>query len=185
MLLKVQSSRWSTWHRFDPLCTYLIVGGWLLASCIPLYLAHFLSYSQLSDDYVYDNTDIGNQSLTKVFFHKCLYSSRFRNKMVLAAVLSMLRYVAGSDDRDFVDRLHSYFTCNILIGLSVLVSFKVSLFNWLHKANNQAIRGETDRMSRAGHLLFFMGAIRGKLLLVSRYILRSNWNCCSRAWYCI
>ncbi|CAI4223535.1 unnamed protein product [Auanema sp. JU1783] len=44
--------------------------------------------------------------------------------MVLAAVLSMLRYVAGSDDRDFVDRLHSYFTCNILIGLSVLVSFK-------------------------------------------------------------
>ncbi|CAB3396757.1 unnamed protein product [Caenorhabditis bovis] len=44
--------------------------------------------------------------------------------MVLAAVLSMLRYVAGSDDRDFVDRLHSYFTCNILIGLAVLVSFK-------------------------------------------------------------
>ncbi|EFO87042.1 CRE-INX-10 protein [Caenorhabditis remanei] len=44
--------------------------------------------------------------------------------MVLAAVLSMLRYVAGSDDRDFVDRLHSYFTCNLLIGLSVLVSFK-------------------------------------------------------------
>ncbi|CAD6193850.1 unnamed protein product [Caenorhabditis auriculariae] len=45
-------------------------------------------------------------------------------KMVLAAVLSMLRYVGGSDDRDFVDRLHSYFTCNILIGLAVLVSFK-------------------------------------------------------------
>ncbi|EGT37620.1 hypothetical protein CAEBREN_03310 [Caenorhabditis brenneri] len=44
--------------------------------------------------------------------------------MVLAAVLSMLRYVAGSDDRDFVDRLHSYFTCNLLIGLAVLVSFK-------------------------------------------------------------
>ncbi|KJH50341.1 Innexin [Dictyocaulus viviparus] len=36
----------------------------------------------------------------------------------------MLRYVAGSEDKDFVDRLHSYFTCNILIGLSVLVSFK-------------------------------------------------------------
>ncbi|CAJ0581992.1 unnamed protein product, partial [Mesorhabditis spiculigera] len=44
--------------------------------------------------------------------------------MVLAAVLSMLRYVSFSDDRDFVDRLHSYFTCNILIGLSILVSFK-------------------------------------------------------------
>ncbi|KHJ80504.1 hypothetical protein OESDEN_19821, partial [Oesophagostomum dentatum] len=44
--------------------------------------------------------------------------------MVLGAVLSMLRYVAGSEDRDFVDRLHSYFTCNILIGLAVLVSFK-------------------------------------------------------------
>ncbi|KAK6050170.1 innexin-19 domain protein [Cooperia oncophora] len=44
--------------------------------------------------------------------------------MVLGAVLSMLRYVGGSEDRDFVDRLHSYFTCNILIGLAVLVSFK-------------------------------------------------------------
>ncbi|GMS80738.1 hypothetical protein PENTCL1PPCAC_2913, partial [Pristionchus entomophagus] len=44
--------------------------------------------------------------------------------MVLAATLSMLRYIGGSDDRDFVDRLHSYFTCNILIALSILVSFK-------------------------------------------------------------
>ncbi|GMT12365.1 hypothetical protein PFISCL1PPCAC_3662, partial [Pristionchus fissidentatus] len=44
--------------------------------------------------------------------------------MVLAATLSMLRYIGGSEDRDFVDRLHSYFTCNILIALSILVSFK-------------------------------------------------------------
>ncbi|KAI6237508.1 Innexin [Aphelenchoides besseyi] len=44
--------------------------------------------------------------------------------MVLTTVLSMIRYVSGTNDRDFVDRLHSYFTTNILIGLSVLVSFK-------------------------------------------------------------
>ncbi|KAF8384808.1 inx-10 [Pristionchus pacificus] len=44
--------------------------------------------------------------------------------MVLAATLSMLRYIGGSEDRDFVDRLHSYFTCNILIALSIMVSFK-------------------------------------------------------------
>lgn len=35
-----------------------------------------------------------------------------------------LRYIGGSEDRDFVDRLHSYFTCNILIALSIMVSFK-------------------------------------------------------------
>ncbi|VDK59467.1 unnamed protein product, partial [Anisakis simplex] len=44
--------------------------------------------------------------------------------MALTAVLSMLRYVSHADDRDFVDRLHSYFTANILIAFSVLVSFK-------------------------------------------------------------
>ncbi|KAI1714657.1 innexin domain-containing protein [Ditylenchus destructor] len=43
---------------------------------------------------------------------------------MLATVLSMMRYVSEIDDRDFVDRLHSYFTTNMLIGLSVLVSFK-------------------------------------------------------------
>lgn len=44
--------------------------------------------------------------------------------MVLTTVLAMMRYVAEIDDRDFVDRLHSYFTTNFLIGLSILVSFK-------------------------------------------------------------
>ncbi|KAI6176046.1 Innexin [Aphelenchoides bicaudatus] len=45
--------------------------------------------------------------------------------MVLTTVLSMIRYVStANDDRDFVDKLHSYFTTNLLIGLSVLVSFK-------------------------------------------------------------
>lgn len=61
--------------------------------------------------------------------------------MVLTTVLSMLRYVGEIDDRDFVDRLHSYFTTNILIAFAILVSFKVcirqllSLFDyvWKHK----------------------------------------------------
>uniref|UniRef100_A0A0N5C763 Innexin n=1 Tax=Strongyloides papillosus TaxID=174720 RepID=A0A0N5C763_STREA len=44
--------------------------------------------------------------------------------MVLTTVLSMIRYVSEIDDRDFVDRLHGFFTTNILIGLAVLVSFK-------------------------------------------------------------
>uniref|UniRef100_A0A914RWD3 Innexin n=1 Tax=Parascaris equorum TaxID=6256 RepID=A0A914RWD3_PAREQ len=44
--------------------------------------------------------------------------------MVLTTVLSMLRYVGEIDDRDFVDRLHSYFTTNILIAFAVIVSFK-------------------------------------------------------------
>uniref|UniRef100_A0A914DA81 Innexin n=1 Tax=Acrobeloides nanus TaxID=290746 RepID=A0A914DA81_9BILA len=44
--------------------------------------------------------------------------------MVLTAVLSMFRYVTEIDDKDFVDRMHSYFTANLLIGLSILVSFK-------------------------------------------------------------
>uniref|UniRef100_A0A1I7SDL2 ABC transmembrane type-1 domain-containing protein n=1 Tax=Bursaphelenchus xylophilus TaxID=6326 RepID=A0A1I7SDL2_BURXY len=47
--------------------------------------------------------------------------------MVLTTVLSMLRYVGTSDDRDFVDRINSFFTTNILIALSVLVSFKVGV----------------------------------------------------------
>uniref|UniRef100_A0A914XIV4 Innexin n=1 Tax=Plectus sambesii TaxID=2011161 RepID=A0A914XIV4_9BILA len=44
--------------------------------------------------------------------------------MVLTTVLSMLTYVGGVDDRDFIDRLHAYFTTNLLIALSILVSFK-------------------------------------------------------------
>uniref|UniRef100_A0AC35G561 Innexin n=1 Tax=Panagrolaimus sp. PS1159 TaxID=55785 RepID=A0AC35G561_9BILA len=44
--------------------------------------------------------------------------------MALTTALSMLHYVAGSEDRNFVDRLHATFTTNLLIGLSVLVSFK-------------------------------------------------------------
>ncbi|KAL7070836.1 hypothetical protein ACQ4LE_010007 [Meloidogyne hapla] len=44
--------------------------------------------------------------------------------MVLTTVLAMMRYVSETDDRDFVDRLHSYFTTNLLIGLSILISFK-------------------------------------------------------------
>jgi hypothetical protein len=37
---------------------------------------------------------------------------------------AVFRYVSDTDDRDFVDRLHCFFTTNILIALSVLVSFK-------------------------------------------------------------
>uniref|UniRef100_A0A914XKN4 Innexin n=1 Tax=Plectus sambesii TaxID=2011161 RepID=A0A914XKN4_9BILA len=44
--------------------------------------------------------------------------------MVLTTVLSMLTYVGEVDDRDFIDRLHAYFTTNLLIALSILVSFK-------------------------------------------------------------
>lgn len=44
--------------------------------------------------------------------------------MVLTTVLSMVRYVSGVEDRDFIDRLHSFFTTNLLIGLAILVSFK-------------------------------------------------------------
>uniref|UniRef100_A0A915PMG1 Innexin n=1 Tax=Setaria digitata TaxID=48799 RepID=A0A915PMG1_9BILA len=44
--------------------------------------------------------------------------------MVLTAILSMIRYIGDIDDWDFVDRLHSYFTANILIAFSILVSFK-------------------------------------------------------------
>jgi hypothetical protein len=44
---------------------------------------------------------------------------------MLTTVLSMIRYVSDTDDRDFVDRLHCFFTTNILIALAVLVSFKV------------------------------------------------------------
>lgn len=44
--------------------------------------------------------------------------------MVLTTVLSMIRYVSGVEDCDFIDRLHCFFTTNLLIGLSVLISFK-------------------------------------------------------------
>ncbi|PAV58892.1 hypothetical protein WR25_08881 [Diploscapter pachys] len=70
--------------------------------------------------------------------------------MVLAAVLSMLRYVAGSEDRDFVDRLHSYFTCNILIGLAVLwvpffllleaACFRLPSFLWKYLGSHSGIK---------------------------------------------
>jgi hypothetical protein len=44
-------------------------------------------------------------------------------KMVLTSVLSMIRYVSGVEERDFVDRLHSFFTTNLLVALSVLVRY--------------------------------------------------------------
>lgn len=44
--------------------------------------------------------------------------------MVIPTFLSMLQYITGSDDRDFVDRLHSYYTTNLLLALAVLCSFK-------------------------------------------------------------
>uniref|UniRef100_A0AC34QBQ3 Innexin n=1 Tax=Panagrolaimus sp. JU765 TaxID=591449 RepID=A0AC34QBQ3_9BILA len=44
--------------------------------------------------------------------------------MALTTALSMLHYVASNEDRNLVDRMHSYFTTNLLIGLAVLVSFK-------------------------------------------------------------
>lgn len=74
--------------------------------------------------------------------------------MVLAAVLSMLRYVGEIDDRDFVDRLHSYFTTNILIGLSVLVSFKVCVLSF----TSSAIWREARGVSGARHLQQLLGA---------------------------
>lgn len=46
--------------------------------------------------------------------------------MVLAAVLSMVRYVGDIENRDFVDRMHSYFTTNILVAFAIIVSFKVT-----------------------------------------------------------
>lgn len=45
---------------------------------------------------------------------------------MIVTILSMLRYVSEIDDRDFVDRMHCYITVNILIALSLIVSFKVN-----------------------------------------------------------
>ena len=60
-----------------------------------------------------------------------LLTNKFITKedtMVLAAVLSMVRYVGDIENRDFVDRMHSYFTTNILVAFAIIVSFKVTSF---------------------------------------------------------
>ncbi|CAD5227493.1 unnamed protein product [Bursaphelenchus xylophilus] len=44
--------------------------------------------------------------------------------MSISSFVSMLRYVAGQNERDFVERMHSVVTVNILIAFAVLISFK-------------------------------------------------------------
>lgn len=42
----------------------------------------------------------------------------------LTAIITSLKYLAHRSDDDFIDRLHYFTTSNLLIALSVLVSFK-------------------------------------------------------------
>lgn len=44
--------------------------------------------------------------------------------MVLEAVIQWSKYLSYSYDDDTVDRLHYFFTSNILLGLTFLVSWK-------------------------------------------------------------
>lgn len=42
----------------------------------------------------------------------------------LTAIIGSLKYLEKRSDDDFIDRMNYFFTSNLLIALSVLVSFK-------------------------------------------------------------